>query len=113
MLAVLNAILSFFLEMAALLALGLWGFRSASPNSSLAWVFALAIPILFIWAWSYWAAPRSKHRLKGWKYAAYKFAVLSIAFYTLVPLGQPQAAFRLEALLILNLLLPSLEYSSI
>jgi hypothetical protein len=105
----LNASLSFALELVALMALAFWGFQIGSPDSSLAWFLAIAIPLFFALAWSYWAAPRSKHRLKGWKYVAYKFGALSACVYLFVPLGQRRAAVGLEALLVLNLLLPSID----
>ena len=99
-----NLLLAFLLELAALYILGYWGFHWALPEAG-KWVVGLGAPVLFLAAWTYWAAPKAKHRLKGWKLWSYKVVVFGLAAWALWASGQTQWATRFEAVVLVNLVL--------
>jgi hypothetical protein len=99
-----NLALAFVLEMTALYILGCWGFQLNLPEMG-KWYFALVTPFVFICAWSIWAAPKAKYRLKGWKLLAYKLVNFSLVAWALWAGGLPQWAMIFEAVVLVNLVL--------
>ncbi len=72
------------LELAALYILGYWGFQLTLPAEG-KWTLGLGAPFAFLVAWSIWAAPKSKYRLKGWILWTYKFVAFGIVAMALGP----------------------------
>jgi hypothetical protein len=97
----LNLLLALLLELAALVALGLWGFQAAAP--AWRWPLALALPILFALAWGRWAAPRAGKRLAGWRLWVFKVAAFSVAALALADEGHSALGVQFEFLVLTNL----------
>jgi len=83
-----NDVVAFLVEIAALVALGAWGFRSgSSPLQS--WLLGLGIPTVAIVLWALFAAPRAVYDVYPAELAV-KVLVLGggvLAAFTLVPIG--------------------------
>lgn len=99
-----NLALAFILELTALYILMMWGFQLNLPVLG-QWYFGLLTPFVFICAWSIFAAPKSKYRLKGWKLFAYKLGTFSLVAWALWAGGLPQWAMRFEGVVVVNLVL--------
>jgi hypothetical protein len=99
-----NLFVAFLLELAALYILGYWGFHLALPEAW-QWGLGVGVPIVFLTAWGIWAAPKSKHRLKGWKLWTYKVVAFGIAAWALWATGQTQGAMIFEVVVLVNLVL--------
>jgi Protein of unknown function (DUF2568) len=96
--------LAFLLELAALAALGSWGF-TLGPNLSVRIALGLGAPALMIVVWGWWLAPRSEHRLQlPWLILA-KIGVFGLAVVALAVTGHPWLAAALAALTTVNLTL--------
>lgn len=99
-----NLFLRFLLELAALWALGVWGFQQGTLPV-LHWVFGLGAPLLFALAWGRWAAPTSPRRLKGFPRLAFEAAVFGSAASALVLTGRYRQALFFMALVVFNTVL--------
>lgn len=83
-----NDVVAFLVEVAALVALGAWGFHSGS-NALMSWLLGLGIPAMAILLWSLFAAPKSFYDV-FWAEVTVKVLVLGggvLAAFTLVPIG--------------------------
>jgi hypothetical protein len=99
-----NLFLAFILELAALYILVYWAFHLDLPDIW-KWVLGLGAPLLFLVAWTIWAAPKSKRRLKKWKLWAYKAVAFGLAAWALWASGQAQWAVIFEGVVLVNLVL--------
>ena len=100
----LNLLIRFFLELASLAALGLWGFGQGAsffPH----WTFAAGTPLVFALAWGRWAAPTSKHRLSGFPRLAFEAAAFGSAAWALALTGRRAQALVFTVVVILNIAL--------
>jgi hypothetical protein len=62
MLKPLNASLTFFLELAMLIALGYWGFYG-DKSVVIQWLLGIGLPLLAAVLWGIFLAPKATHRL--------------------------------------------------
>ena len=104
MLKSINLGLAFVLELALLVALGVWAF-AVWPDSW--WRFALAIVAIgaAVVLWAIWAAPRSAARLQGPWLLLFKIAIFGVGVAALVMARQPLWAGLFGALVAANLAL--------
>lgn len=72
-----NDVLFFACELAALVALGIWGWRVGSGWSS--WVLVVAAPLAMAVAWGFLAAPTSDTRLADPALLVFQLVVLGLA----------------------------------
>ena len=83
-----NDVLAFLIEIAALVAIGVWGFRTgSSPLQS--WLLGLGAPAVAIVLWGLFAAPRAVYDVFAAELAV-KTLVLGggvLAAFTFVPVG--------------------------
>jgi hypothetical protein len=79
------ASLKFFVELAALAAVAVWGARTGSGAVSV--LLAVAAPLLVAAVWGRWNAPRSAHRLDPGPRTALELAVFLAAAGALVATG--------------------------
>lgn len=99
-----NLALRFLLELAALAALGYWGFHTG--HSALANVaLGLGAPLIAAVVWGVFAAPRSDRRLHGPALVAVQLAVLGAGVVALAGAGRPVLAAVFAALVVLNAVL--------
>lgn len=97
-----NDVLAFVLELAALAALGVWGFTLEAPWP-LRLVFGLGAPLLMIVAWGLLLAPRAARRLvMPWLLVA-KLVVFGLATAALAAAGHASLAIVFGVLVLLNL----------
>ena len=78
MLRSLNAALMFLLELGMLAGFGAYGLASGKPSGA-RWVLGLGLPLVAVALWSYWAAPRSTHRLAGASLVAFRLVLFELA----------------------------------
>ena len=104
LLAWANLLLAFLLELAALWILGYWGFHLGLPETG-RWAFGLGAPVLFLAAWTIWAAPKSRRRLQGPRLWLYKVVVYTVAALALAATGQARNAAVFEVVVLANLAL--------
>ncbi|HET8908617.1 MAG TPA: YrdB family protein [Ktedonobacterales bacterium] len=83
----INLGLAFFVELAALAALGYWGF-TVGPNVVLKFVLGLGAPALAVVIWAFFGAPRSSMQLQGVAYLALQALVFGSGALALVAAGQ-------------------------
>lgn len=99
-----NLALAFGLELAALAALGYWGWH-ASAELPLQLGLALGAPLLMAVVWGLWLAPRAAQRLPNPARAALQLGIFGIAALALVGAGQPGPAITFAGLVVVNTLL--------
>lgn len=94
--------LAFLLEIAALVALEVWGFTVGS-NLVLRLVLGISAPAAVIAIWGVWLAPTSDHRLgMPWLVIA-KLVVFGLATAALAAAAHPRLATALGVLAVVNL----------
>lgn len=104
MLVTLNLALRFFLELAALAALGYGGARVGSTAvTRVAW--AIAAPLTAAIIWGIWVAPKSRRRLEPPARIVPELAVFSAAAAALSFAGRPRLAAIYAALVLASELL--------
>lgn len=95
----LNLALTFFLELAMLIALGYWGFTQSGL------ILGIGAPLLAAVIWGLWMAPKSTRRLTGVRYLLLKFILFGAAAQALVAAGQPVWAVVFAVVALLNQIL--------
>jgi hypothetical protein len=99
-----NLALRFLLELAALAALGFWGFHTG--GSLLADVLlGVGAPMLAAGVWGTFAAPKSSKRLRGTALPIVQLVVLGAGAVALVAAGQPVLGAVFAALIVVNVAL--------
>jgi len=83
-----NDIVAFFVEVAAILALGVWGFRAGSGTVTTL-LLGLGIPAVAIALWSLFAAPKSVFTMPmaGLAVKVLVLGAAALASFTLLPVG--------------------------
>ena len=97
-----NDALAFLLELAALAALAVWGFR-VGANLPARLAMGLGAPVVIVAIWAVWLAPSSEHRLHlPWLVIA-KVVVFGLAAAALAAAGHPRLAGLFAVLVVVNL----------
>ena len=97
MLKYVNQPIVFIIELAMLGSFAYFGFQKG--NSTLAkYTLAIIIPAIAIVLWSYWAAPKSAHRLVMPYLAIFRLALFLAASYLLYACHQTKLAIILAVL---------------
>jgi hypothetical protein len=106
----LNLALRFLLELAALTALGVWGYRS--NQGGLRYLLAGALPLLAACAWGVFAVPHDPSRsgrapvpVPGLLRLVLELAFFGLSTWALSRAGQPRLAFLLGGLCIVHYVL--------
>ena len=93
----LNLIFRFLLEIAALIALAIWGWNFG--NHYMKYVFAIGLPMIFAFLWGIFAVPEDPSRsgkapvpTKGWIRLMLEIGLFAIACWMLYDLGYWQIA---------------------
>lgn len=100
----LNLALRFSLEIAALIALGYWGFRVAD-NALLGVLLAVAVPGAVVAVWGTLIAPRAPRRLRDPAKLGVEMVVFGAGAAALVATGDQRLALLFAVLVALNLVL--------
>jgi hypothetical protein len=74
----LNAALMFFLELGMLAGFAVYGLSGGKPSGA-RWLLGLGLPLVVVALWSYFAAPRSAHRLAPVPLVAFRLALFELA----------------------------------
>lgn len=98
-----NLGLKFVLELVALASFAYWG-ASRSP-AILAVILAIAVPVLFVVAWSVWAAPRSPRRLRRQTRVPFELGCFMLAAVALIVAGATVAGIAFAAVAAVNAVL--------
>jgi hypothetical protein len=99
-----NLALSFLLEIAALVALGYWGFHAG--NTLMVQVaLGIGAPAVMVVVWGIFLAPTSKRRLPNPARLVLMVVIFGAAAAALVLAGLPVLAVVLDILVVLNLVL--------
>jgi len=99
----LNLALKFFLELAAFVALGLWG--ASIAHGAAAVVLAIGLPALAAGLWGTFAAPKARHRLPLRLRAPFEVGVFAVAALALWGAASVAPAATFAAFVLLNALL--------
>lgn len=95
-----NTALRFVLELAGILALAVWGYRTGSGD--LRWALAILAPAVLIVFWALVAAPRATNRLSQPARLVAGSVALLISAVLLFTAGEPVAALILGAAIVIN-----------
>lgn len=104
---VLNYVLSFSLEVAAILAYGHWGFQLPT-NNLINWYAGLGLPTVLIVLWSQFFAPKASRRLSMPWLLVGKLIILIGSAAALYVAGSSTLGLLMGGLVILNLSLAQL-----
>ena len=97
-----NLVLAFLLEVAMLAAYCYGGFH-LSIKTSLQIIIGLGVPIIIIFFWSFFLAPKANHRLKLQMFVSSKIILFSGAVFILFEIQKNELAMLLGIFTILNL----------
>src|SRR5690349_2291578 len=98
----LNAALMFLLELGMLAAFGAYGLAAGRPGIT-RWVLGLGLPLVAAALWSYFAAPRSAHRLSRFPLIAFRLALFGLAALALHRSGSARLGTYFAVVALLNL----------
>jgi hypothetical protein len=99
-----NLLVRFLLELAALAALGWWGWRTGT-SAALRWALAIGLPLAAAVLWGIFAAPKSALDVSGPVKVAVQALVLGAAAVALLHLGETRWAAIYGAVLAVNTVL--------
>ncbi|EFM10876.1 conserved hypothetical protein [Paenibacillus curdlanolyticus YK9] len=106
-LLMINLGLTFILELLAVAALGYWGFHAGS-NLPLRLLLGIGAPVLMIFVWGTYLAPKASIPIEGaWKtlMIVIVFALAALALYAA---GHPRAAVWFFVIFLLNFIINAL-----
>ena len=98
---VMNLAIAFLLELVMLVIFGYWGYQHGA-GPVLKYVLSGALLLLAILLWGYWAAPKSKHRLKFPIRLLFETGIFSVAAVLLFISHHQVPAISFFSLVILN-----------
>lgn len=96
-----NAGLRFLLELAALGAIGLWGWR-VTEVAALRWTLALGLPLVMAVLWGTFLSPKAAVPLGTWPTVALQLLVFAAAVLALVGSGFRWLGIAFAAVAVLN-----------
>ncbi len=96
-----NMTLSFLLELAALVALGYWGFYTGS-GIVMQILLGLGAPLLMAVVWGLLLAPASARRLRNPRRVILELVIFGVATFALAIAGQPLLAAIIAGLVVIN-----------
>jgi hypothetical protein len=94
----------FLLEVAALVALAIWGWR-ASDTAAVSIALAIAAPVAMALVWGRWVAPTASHRLDDPLRLGVEVVIFATAALALVAAGLPNLGIVLAGAAALSLTL--------
>lgn len=97
MLRYTNQIAVFIIELIMIGSLAYFGFQKGSSTIA-KYALAIMLPVLAILLWSYFAAPKSSHRLKMPYLALFRLTLFLIASYLLYKCNKSEAAILVAVL---------------
>jgi hypothetical protein len=100
----LNLVVSFFLELAMLVALSYAGFHTGKSNL-LHWLVGLGTPIVIIAFWAIYMAPNASGRFSDPIRQIVSFILFELAALALYKSHQPKAALILATITVVNAIL--------
>lgn len=100
----INLAVAFLVEIAALVALGYWGFHVGGSTLG-RWVLGLGIPAVTAVLWGLFAAPKARYTLSPWARLGVKALVFGAAIVALAAAGHPVLATVFAAVVVLNTVL--------
>lgn len=100
----INLAMTFFLELAMLIALGYWGWHTGDTVLSRI-ALAVATPAAAVMLWGAMMSPKAKWRLKGGAYLALKTVLFGAAALALYAAGQPTLAIIFIVIAVINQIL--------
>ncbi|MBF9231772.1 YrdB family protein [Microvirga alba] len=99
-----NLLLRLLVELAILVATGVWG-HAALANPVGRWILALAAPLAVGTLWALFGAPGSRYELHGIAHVLLEVAVVGAGCAALLALGAPRLALALAVIALANRLL--------
>jgi len=96
-----NLIVRFLLEIAALFAVGYWGFNTG-PTWLTKIILGLGAPLVIGLIWSRLGAPGAATPLSGWPRLLLEVAIFGLAALGLAAVHQPSLAIGLAAIFVVN-----------
>lgn len=100
----INLAAAFFLEIAMLAAFAYFGFHYPQ-NIVIKYVLVIALPVVAIIFWGYFAAPKSKHRLQQPSRVLFALTMFGAAIFLLNMTGKIMLASVFAIMVIINQLL--------
>ena len=98
---VINLTAAFFLEIAMIIAFGYFGFHYPQ-NILLKYLLMIALPVIAIVLWGYFAAPKSKHRLQQPYRILFALGIFSVSVFALNITGKTTLAAVFAIMVIFN-----------
>jgi len=99
-----NLALRFLLEVAALVALGYWGFHAGS-NDAVHWILGIGAPLVAAVVWGLFVAPRRRFEVSDAAWVLFQVVIFGAAIVGLVASGQTTIAVVFAVLLTINVTL--------
>lgn len=100
----LNLLVSFLLEITLLIIAGYWGFLQ-SENVIIKYILAVALPVAIAILWGFFAAPKSKKRLKNPVRTIFKLALFFMAVIFIYQTGHLIWAIGFAVITLLNVII--------
>ncbi|MEO7044472.1 MAG: YrdB family protein [Ferruginibacter sp.] len=97
----INQVIAFFLEIGMFIALGYWGFQQGRTNLT-KYSFAVALPIIAIILWGFFAAPKSEYRLEFPIRIIFELCLFAIASFLLYRTGNSKLAIWFAAITLVS-----------
>jgi hypothetical protein len=101
MLKGLNAALMFFLELGMLAGFAAYGLDGDKPFGA-RWVLGLGLPLVAVALWSYFAAPRSVHRLATVPLVAFRLTLFELSAFAVLRTVNAKLGACLAVVALLN-----------
>jgi hypothetical protein len=97
----INQVIAFFLEMGMFISLGYWGFLQGKTNLT-KYSFAIALPMIAIILWGFFAAPKSEYRLEFPIRIFFELCLFVIASFLLYRTGNSRLAIWFGAIALVS-----------
>ena len=101
LLKMLNMALRFGMELAMLVALGYWGFKTGG-SSVMRWLLGIGAPLLAAVVWGLWMAPKATNRLQGGWFWLVELVLFGLAGWGLYSAGAKSWLLWLAVVYVIN-----------